>query len=431
MERTLRAGFARVDISPPLGSPMHGFFGRDRDHGCESVRDPLFARALWLEQGGERILILGFDLLFFDRARDDRLRGAIGRAVGLSSRQILTNCSHTHAGPMTHVWAGGMFTRMDEHYIYRLTDLVVEAATQARDNAVPVKMLVGETATDMPMSRRLPDENGKARFLPNPDGTVYHNLPMCLFQAEDGRPVCMMFSVACHPSALFGYQISADYPGMATSLIDKHLGCECSLFLQGCGGDAKPRTLVQDGTFRGSPDGSDEAGRIGAYDVMQALDRLAEAEPALAAESVEAVCEMARLPDRARLEELAHDKDELRRECAKYQLRILDQGYDLPTAIPLTVHGIKLADGVRLVGIEGEAVAELGHVIHDFYGSGVTFPLGYTDGCQLYLPTERVLREGGYEAESAHEYAWPANFAHGVECPLSDAMARLREAGID
>lgn len=409
---------------------MHGYYGRDRDHGCESIRDPLFVRALWLEQGDETVLILGFDLLFFDRTRDDRLRGKISRALGLSSRQIVTNCSHTHAGPMTHVWAGGMFMPMDERYIDRLTDLVVEAATRARDSAVPVKMLVGETTTDMPISRRLPDENGKAQFRPNPDGVVYHNLPMCLFQAVDGRPVCLMFSVACHPSSLFGYEISADYPGMAMGLIDKHLGSECSLFLQGCGGDAKPRTLVQDGAFRGGPERCDEAGRLVAESVISALDKLRPVQPDLAALADEVVCDMASLPSREQLDELAEDKDDLKRECARRWLSVLDHGCEMPSAIPLTVHGVRLAEGVRLVGIEGEAVAELGHVMHDFYGSGLTFPLGYTDGCQLYLPTEQVLREGGYEADSAHEYAWPANFAHGIEDPLRDALSRLRKAGL-
>lgn len=428
---TLRAGFAKVDITPPLGSRMHGFHGRDIKHGCDIIRDPLFARALWLEQGDERVLILGFDLLFFDRIQDNRLRGSTGRELGLCSRQILTNCSHTHSGPMTHVWASGMYTPPDSHYLNRLNDLVVQAATQARDAAVPVRMVMGEGTTDMPMSRRLLDESGKAQFLPNPQGTTYDNVPICMVQALDGRPVCLMFSIACHPSSISGFEVSADYPGMAMKLIGEKLGVDCALFLQGCGGDAKARTLVVDGVFRGSPEGADEAGRIVANDVIALLDcGLEEVQPDLATATDTAVCPMAPLPNRAQLEQLAEDKDELKRECAKYQLRILDHGYELPTAIPLTVHGVRLADGVRMVGLEGEAVAELGHVINDFYGSGLTFPLGYTDGCQLYLPTEKVLNEGGYEATSAHEYAWPANFARGIEEPVRQALTRLRKSGI-
>jgi hypothetical protein len=295
-------------------------------------------------------------------------------------------------------------------------------------------MRVGETRTDMPMSRRLLDSSGKAQFAPNPDGTVYDYLPMCLFEAADGSPVCLLFSVACHPSAICDFLISADYPGTAMRLIGARLGSQCSMFLQGVGGDAKPRTLVQDGQFRCSAEGAEEAGRLVGECVVAALNGgLQPVEPALAARFEEVHCEMAPIPERSFFEALADEseRDELRREWARYTLRKLDRGEELPRVIPLSVHGIKLGNGVRLVGLEGEAVAELGHVIRSFFGSGITFSLGYTDGCQLYLPTEKVLNEGGYEAVSYYEYAWPAPFAHGVEGAVNEALLRLRASGID
>ena len=94
----MKAGFARANITPPIGTHMSGFGGRDKDHGCESIHDDLFVRALYVEHEGEPALMVGYDLLFFGRELADRIKGAIGRQVDLLPRQILLNTSHTHAG---------------------------------------------------------------------------------------------------------------------------------------------------------------------------------------------------------------------------------------------------------------------------------------------------------------------------------------------
>ncbi len=82
---------------------------------------------------------------------------------------------------------------------------------------------------------------------------------------------------------------------------------------------------------------------------------------------------------------------------------------------------------VRLVGVEGELVGELGNrMLHSFPG-GVTFPLGYTDGCRIYLPSSRMLPEQGYEVDSYWEYHWPSPLAPGIEGVLDAAVRRVSE----
>ena len=80
----MRAGFARVSITPPVGTMMMGFGSRDRDHGCEGTHDELFVRALYLCHEGREALVMGFDLCFLDREEADRLKGAIGRRLELT-----------------------------------------------------------------------------------------------------------------------------------------------------------------------------------------------------------------------------------------------------------------------------------------------------------------------------------------------------------
>jgi hypothetical protein len=118
------------------------------------------------------------------------------------------------------------------------------------------------------------------------------------------------------------------------------------------------------------------------------------------------------------------------RRWAMEKMTLLDRGYGLPKTVPVTAHGIHLGKDVRLIGIEGEIVAELGKLIDSFYTTGVTFPLGYTDGAQIYIPTTAMLPEGGYEVESYWEYRHPAPLAPGIEQVLRDGLGKLQSGGI-
>jgi len=127
---TMKAGFAKVMITPPVGTPMTGFGNRDYDPaGSRAVHDDLFARALYLTGGKEQALIMGFDLLFFSRDEADRFKGAIGRRMDLSPRQILLNTSHTHTGPKVGSWD---YTPSDILYLQFLENAIVETALEAR-----------------------------------------------------------------------------------------------------------------------------------------------------------------------------------------------------------------------------------------------------------------------------------------------------------
>jgi len=103
----------------------------------------------------------------------------------------------------------------------------------------------------------------------------------------------------------------------------------------------------------------------------------------------------------------------------------------LPTAATLTVQGVRLGEGLRLVGIEGEAVSEWGPIIAGSFDGGVTFPMGYTNGEGLYLPVTRMLDEGGYEVVSFWEYGYPSRLTPGFEDTMLATLGELWEAGVD
>ena len=429
----MRAGFARVCITPPPGTRMYGFDKRDRERGCDGAHDDLFVRALYLSGDGEEALVLGFDLLFLGRGDADRYKGAIGNRLNLGPRQILLNTSHTHCGPMvgtTWAYADYGLGAEDPHYRDELEGAIVEAALRARQRAAPVTVWSGAGHTTLPMSRRKPDGDGEIQWAPYPGGEICDHLPVCLLKNRQDEPVCLLFSVSCHPSTTGGFEISADYPGPAMDRLDQHLGAQCSLFLQGTGGDAKASVVGQGEAWRrGTWEDVAEAGRIAAQEVEAVLAAgLTQVTPQLRSTILEMQWPLARAPGREELQAWAGEAqpNEIKRLWARRQLERLDRGQTLRTHLPVLLHGVQIGEGLRLIGLEGEAVAGLGlHILDHYRGEGVTFPLGYTDGMAMYLPTSAMMDEGGYEVTSYHEYGQPAPLAEGMEGIITTGLRRM------
>jgi hypothetical protein len=177
----------------------------------------------------------------------------------------------------------------------------------------------------------------------------------------------------------------------------------------------------------------EDAGCMVAREVMGVIeDGLTPVESGLGAHAVEMRWPLEEPMGRDALKALANRPDTylLLRLWAERQLARLDRGESLPRSVAITAHGMQLGRGVRMLGLEGELVAGLGLLIRSVYASGVTFALGYTDGAQLYLPTEAMLEEGGYEVDSYYEYGFPARLARGLEGVLRSALDEMCAHGI-
>ena len=430
----MEAGFARVSITPPLGTRLMGFSARDHEQGCTAIHDDVFVRALYLEQGGEAALIIGYDLCFIGRAEADRYKTEIERELWLVPAQVLMNASHSHVGPAVGRWDYGGYEPPDTRYLDLLGEATLRAARDARRAAEAVTVWAGATQSKLPMNRRRP-ENGAIAFAPNPEGFVFDALPVCLLKGRDDRPVCLLFSVSCHPSMMAGWEVSAEYPGAATDRLDARLGAPVSFFLQGTGGDAKP-SLIGAGLERFRPatwDDVAKAGEMVAGEVAEVLaGGLTRVEPGLRTCLMEVSWPMEAPLSGEGYAAIADDAGagEVRRWWAQRIVATLARGEQLPSAVKLILQGLRIGEGLRLVALEGEPVAGYGALMERFYGSGITFPLGYSNGEGLYLPTSEMLDEGGYEVGSFWEYGFPARLAQGFEGILTEALEKLREAGI-
>src|SRR5689334_23058213 len=134
MAKMVRAGFAIEDISPPLGTPLLGT-GVATKRPCTSVNDPTYARAVAIEDAGQRALIVGLDLCFLGRRQSDQIKAALQRELGLRAEQVLLNCSHTHAAAAASEYLD--MSRAPEplaKYMAQLVPEVVRVARSAGDS---------------------------------------------------------------------------------------------------------------------------------------------------------------------------------------------------------------------------------------------------------------------------------------------------------
>jgi hypothetical protein len=429
--RELRAGFGRRTINAPVGTVMDGPRAAGGTTGCH---DDLFVRALWLEQGTRQIALIGLDLLYAERHTVDRLKGAVSRRLGLRADEVLLNFSHTHAPPAFSHWAYGNVP--DHLYIEQVEAALVEALTEARSGLQPARLFAGQAQTRLPVSRRRPNASGQIEFRPNPQAEVCTALPFFLVKDARDAVLSLVFSASCHPSIIFLHDTSADYPGAAVAALNGHFGTEGGLFLQGAGGDAKPRQIVAVATS-GSPvewrqgDWHDveAAGQEVAAEVIARAAEAREVQPDLRVFLGDIAFPLCAPPACAELDHVA-DPRPTRKLWVADMKRRLDFLGRLPASAPVALHAVRLGDGLRLIGLEAEVTGEVGDLILRHFPMGVTFPLGYTNGTQFYLPSDKQLAEGGYETESCWEYHWPANLAPGIDARISQALARLKDANI-
>lgn len=424
----MTAGFGLGEVNPPLGMPMEGL---GQQGGCQTIHDDLFVRLLALAAGRQQLLLVGFDLLFFERPVVDRFKAALWRRFGLAPDQILLNTSHTHAGPRLTRWAYG--GDADPVYLEKIEAALVQAADQALAGRKPVRLEAGMATTEVPVSRRKPGPDGLTQWAPHLGGEVCNALPFCLFRDRTDAVVCLLFSVSCHPSMIYSLNISADYPGAATRQLNRHFQTGGAFFLQGAGGDTKPRQIAeQESHWRHGTWGEVEAaGKAVADAVVAAAGGLQPVTPDLRTCLFATDWPLGPLPDRQMLETAAADSTlpAGRRAWANEMLRRLDVLGRLPDTVEVMVHAVQLGRGLRLIGFEGELVGELGNRILWRYDRGITFPLGYTNGAQIYLPSSRMIPTHGYEVDSFWEYHHAAPLRLVTDDVVEKALDYLQGPG--
>jgi len=417
----LRAGAARVDITPEGPIWMSGY--ASRNHPSTGIRQHLFARALVVDDGaGARLAIVSTDLVGLPPGVAEEVATQAQRQFGIARNRLLLNSSHTHTGPL--IWPGlaAMFTGSEgeeqklHEYAARLVNQLVVVVGKAFEDLAPAQMAFGFGQAGFAMNRREPTPNGVKLGI-NPSGPTDHEVPVIRVTGADGRIRAIVFAYACHNTTLNGdfYEITGDYAGYAEAALEADYPGASALFLELCAGDQNPNP-------RGTVDLAERHGRDLAAEVQRVLGgSLRQLRPPVRTAWATTTLPFAPQSPTTFETDLANPKASA---AVKQRARRM---LDFPiTATPYAVQAIRFGKDLTLLALSGEVVVDYDLRVKREYPSEPLIVAGYSNGVMCYVPTERVLSEGGYEAvDSMIYYGMPGPFQPGVE---SRVFAVIRQA---
>jgi neutral ceramidase len=397
-----KVGLAQIKITPEQPVLMSGYASRTKPF--EKVAADLYAKALVLEdRDGHRAVIVTSDLLGFPADVAEPICERIQAKIGLKREQILFNSAHTHAGPQLSLKApakddpnSGEMLRTVE-YTQKLQDKVVEVVAQAAEQLEPARLSWGGGVIDFVMNRREFTADGVILGV-NPRGLADRSVPVLRVDSADGKPLVVLFGAAVHNTTLGpdNYQISGDYAGFAHTYVqEKHPKAQV-MFMLGCAGDANPY-----------PRGTMELARKHGDALGAEVCRVLETKLRAVSGPLKIAFGRTDLPlqaglSREELQKLAGDKRNAKSFGAVQLLKLLDRGDKLPAhyTCPLTVW--QFGRDLTLVGLSGEVVVDYVPLLEKALGPNQLWLAAYCNDVFGYLPSARVLGEGGYETRGLY-----------------------------
>jgi neutral ceramidase len=409
-----KAGVAAVIITPKESLWMAGYAARNKP--SEGTAQDLYAKALALEDDkGGRLVIVTLDLVGIPRPLRDALAKDIEAKYKLPPAALLLNASHTHCGPVVRSGGSVLYdlgddmSRRIERYLADLHTKIVGVAGQALADLTPARLGYSRARAGFAMNRRLPTEKGPINS-PYPDGPVQHEVPVLRVEEPEGKKLrAVLFGYACHNTTLSFYQFCGDYAGYAQEQLEKDHPGAVALFMTGCGGDQNPYP-------RGTLDLAKQHGRTLATTVQAAL--LPKARPVhgpLRCAFEEVTLDFVP-PSREELLKLKESKTKNEQRRAELLLQELDKTGAIHAKYAYPIQVVQFGGDLTMIGLAGEVVVDYVHRLQRELAGAPVWVSGYCNDVFGYVPSVRVLKEGGYEGGGAMRLTrLPGPFAATVE----------------
>jgi neutral ceramidase len=393
-----KVGLAQTKITPIQPMLMSGYAGRTKPF--ESVAAELYVKAMVLRDStGRRGVMVTSDLLGFPAAVAEPICERIQKKTGLKREEILLNSSHTHAGPKV-----GLRVKEDKsddlrtvEYTRELQDKVVDVVVEAAQRLEPARLSWGSGVIHFAMNRREFTPTGVILGV-NPRGLADRSVPVLRIDAADGTPRAILFGAAVHGTTLGqdNLQICGDYAGFAQSHVEEKFPKVQAMFMLGCAGDANPYP-------RGTMDQARHHGKTLGEEVCRVVaTKLRPVKgPLQIAFGMADVPLQSSFP-REGLEKLVSDKRNAKSFAAKQMLDRLNRGDKLPTRYPCPLAVWQFGDSLTMVGLSGEVVVDYVTILERALGPNQLWVAAYCNDVFGYLPSARVLNEGGYETRGLY-----------------------------
>ena len=431
-----RVGVASAIITPPVGTHLEGYGGREG--GSIGVHDDLYARALVVDDGQTRAAIVACDLIGIDRHTTAAVRELVAANTDIPGAHVMVCATHTHAGPV------GMHRREDQSLRDMQDRTIAGAVEQAWRGKQPSVLKAGRGTVDTISQNRR-----------DPAGPTDDMLRVLLFDSveRDAAPVASLMNFACHATVLFytNMQVSADYPGQAVDAVHRLTNAP-SMFLQGACGDVNPLWVEQDfvETERvGTIVGAEAARRVHELRPLGRHQRVWNIRwdevldtPVTAGDLIEPQIRVASRTVRVRLRSLSPasdydrqladlevDRRMMREGDIEGRRRMMEKVTRLrgeratsealrgPAELHAEIQAISLGPDCAVLALPGEFFVETAQAIQEAAGINHLLIACYANHHVMYVPPKREFARGGYEP--------------GVAILDEDSEAAFREAAVE
>jgi neutral ceramidase len=421
-------GIAVRDITPELPIRLAGYAGRKRP--SDKLDHPLLAQALAFQNpSGERFVVVAVDNC---EVSHEFLQPVLRQLVDrfhLPRGAVAVISSHTHSGPVLADTLVGMpkVPSADQEAIDEYSRLLqaglVEVTAAALTNFQPALLEYGQGRATFAMNRRV-YQGDKVVFGDNPDGPVDWDVPVLRVKGTNGIVRAILFGYACHGTSIRTgddwYVVSGEYMAYARQQLEAVHPGAIAMYLTGMGADSDP--APRGSLLDAQRHGLELAGAvIGVLDhsmrPVRGAFRLAYEEPELP---------LAEPPSREQLEKDAQSQDANVRQRAELYLKRLSEGQSLPRSLKLPVAALRLGEDLTFLFMAGEVVVDYSRRLKRLLAGDHPWPVGYAYEVPCYIPSARVIKEGGYESESSLiYYGLYGPFQPGIEDLLVNRIAGM------
>ena len=416
----LSVGFAAVDITPRLGTPMAGYYS---PRGAEGVHDPLLAKVMVLHDGETKLALVSLDLIGTTHQFVAKTRELISMQIGIAPDHVMISATHSHTGPIIISDSareddfGGTSTLAQE-YVERLPTWIADAAKVADKKLQPIELsMTTGRCEGIAFNRRFHLRNGTVGWNPGklnplivrPAGPVDEDLPIMLFTGADGKQQAAMVNYSIHLDTVGGTEFSADIPGHVSRMVADAIHPDFfTLYFTACCGDVNHIDVNRGGSQKGHV----EAARIGTRLAAATLQSMDDVRPVT---SVRLACDSRRVPLASypvSEEEIVAARKLLERQRAGSQpapsfreivaaYRAIDVAQQGDKPWEAEVQVFTIGNQAAIVSLPGEIFVELGISIRQ----GSPFPLTavaeLANGSIGYIPNRVAYPQGEYEVISA------------------------------
>lgn len=435
----LKAGFGRVDITPPLGVSVQGYYEKRLADG---ILDPLYATAVAFDDGEKRAVVISVDVIGFNQHLMDQVRPMVAEAIGTKTEAVFICCTHTHLAP--GITAGDTGVE-NEAYVYQtFVKKLRDAAILAVQDLAPAKLSYtrGE-AKDVSFIRRFRMKDGSFRTNPgyqNPDidcpASASDDSSSLLIIKRENAPEIGIVNFQVHADVIGGCKLSADFPKFVRDTYETLIPNSRCMYINGAEGDSNHVDVrLTEDKCRGGYDRSRYMGRkiamsvIANYELAEPLDddRITFGQKSVWAKLNKGTPEEleAALRVKAVWQEKGDDgitplPGRSQKETRFISLRIVNLA-KVPDEKELYITALSVGD-VVFAGFPGEPFTKVGTSVKEASKFTLTIPACCANGYEGYYPTQNAFDEGGYEALTARYQCGTAEKLIAASTQLINAL---------